>query len=491
MTASDDSIKPALDLPIDEAARQPARGITKPKVDLEGPDAALFDELWKTWDAKRPRNLIRSAYYDMRSMLKDFGISVPPRMRNTDIAVGWIGRGIHALADRSVLEGFVTPDDADDALGVDELMLDNDFAIEFPQATVSSAIHSCSFITVGLGDTESGEPKVLIRPRAADDSAATWDSRRRRLSGFMAIAESDKQGRPSVVDFYTAETIYTFTKVGARWVTESRPHGAGELPVSVLRYKPSLKRPLGRSRITRAAMYYTDAAVRTILRGEVSAEFYSAPEYWLFGANVQEFIGDDKWSAIMGRIKALDVEEGDDNPTLKRYEGSSPTPHTEQLRMFATLYAGEMGLSLSQLGIVQDNPASADAMYAAKEDLITDCRHANLVWGHGAVKAMQLAVRVRDDLTEVSPELKKLTAAFTDPAIVSPNAAADAFTKRAAAIPGFATSEVGLESAGLTRAQIDRFRAELRRNNVGSVVESLRNQPVDSAVDTPPASVTA
>lgn len=476
MTASDSEIQSLYGLDRDPAAATVARSRPAPKVELEGAELALFAELWKTWDAKRARNLIRSAYYDMHSMLKDFGISIPPRMRKTDVAVGWIGRGIHALADRSVLEGFVTLDASDDVFGVDELMIDNDFAVEFPQATVSSAIHACSFITIGVGDVESGEPAVLIRPRAADDSAATWDSRRRRISGFLSIVESDKNGVPKTIDFYTPDNIYTFTKVGTRWVTEKRPHGANEVPVSVLRYKPSLKRPMGRSRITRAAMYYTDAAVRTILRGEVSAEFYSAPEYWLFGANVQDFIGDDRWSAIMGRIKALDIEEGEDKPDLKRFEGSSPTPHTEQLRMFATLYAGEMGLSLSQLGIVQDNPASADAMYAAKEDLITDARHANLVWGRGAVKAMQLAIRVRDDLGELTPEMKKLSAQFTDPAIVSPSAAADAFAKRAAAIPGFASSEVGLESAGLTREQISRFQSELRRQQVGSVIETLRAQ---------------
>lgn len=494
MTTSDAEIVSTLDLPRDEGAAI-TRYRAVPKVDL-GADTDLFIECWKTWAAKRPRNVVRSAYYDMHSMLKDFGISIPPRMRRADIAVGWISRGVHALADRSVLEGFVTPsgpvtdDPTESPFDVDELMIDNDFAVEFPQATVSSAIHACSFITVGLGDVESGEPAVLIRPRAADDSAAVWDSRRRRIAGFIAIVETDRDGRPKMIDFYTPESVYTITKVGGRWAAEKRVHGAGEVPASVLRYKPSLKRPLGRSRITRASMYLTDAAVRTILRSEVSAEFYSADEYWLFGANVQEFIGDDKWTAIMGRIKALDIEEGEDPPELKRFKGSSPTPHTEQLRMFATLYAGEMGLSLSQLGIVQDNPSSADAMYAAKEDLIIDTRTANTVWGRGAVRAMQLAVRMRDDLDEMPDELKRLSAQFTDPAIVSPSAAADAFSKRAAAIEGFAQSEVGLESGGLTREQIIRFRAERRRESTGSVLAALREpqtpvEPTAPVVPTP------
>lgn len=484
MTASDAEIVGLYGLPRDEGAVQP-RFSSVPKVPVDDADSDLFAELWKTWVAKRPRNLIRNAYYDMHSMLKDFGISIPPRMRRADIAVGWISRGVHALTDRSVLEGFVSPDASEDPYELEGLLFENDFRVEFPQATVSSAVHSCSFLTVGLGDTAAGEPKVLIRPRAADDSAAVWDTRRRRLAGFLAIVDVDKQGRPRELDFYTPEKVYTLTKKPRLgWVADVRTHGAGEVPVSALRYKPSLKRPMGRSRITRAAMYYADASVRTILRSEVSAEFYSSTEYWLFGADVQSFIGDDKWSAIMGRIKALDVEEGDDMPQLQRFEGASPTPHTEQLRMFATLYAGEMGLSLSQLGIVQDNPASADAMYAAKEDLITDTRTANLVWGAGAVKAMQLAVRARDNLDAVPEDLRRLSAQFTDPAIVSPSAAADAFTKRAAVIDGFANSEVGLESAGLTREQITRFQQEMRRRSTGAVLDALRQPEAAEVAET-------
>lgn len=455
---------------------------SRPAVVLSGPDESLFNQLWQTWVKKRRRNLIRSVYYDTHNALKDFGISIPPRLRNVNVALGWIGKGVHALTDRSVLEGFVTPDSDDDPYGIDELMIANDFAIEFPQATVSSAVHACSFLTISSGDVAAGEAPVLVRPRAADMSAGLWDSRRRSVKGFLAIADADAYG-PSVVDMWTPEWVFTFSKTGGGWTRDARRNILGEVPVAVLPLKPELGRPFGHSRITRAGMYYVDAALRTILRSEVSSEFYSSVEYWLFGANVRSFIGDDKWSAVMGRVKALDVEEGDEMPDLHRFNGATPGPHIEQLRMWATLFAGEFGLSLSQLGIVQDNPNSAEAMYAAKEDLITDARSANRTWGRGAVKAMQLAIRLRDRLDVVPTQLTRLSAQFTDPAIVSPTAAADAFTKRAAVIPGFAESEVGLESAGLTREQILRFQAEQRRKGVGSVLESLRNPTPDPALD--------
>src|SRR5699024_5080378 len=106
---------------------------------------------------------------------------------------------------------------------------------------------------------------------------------------------------------------------------------------------------------------------------------------------------------------------------VKRFETGSPQPHAEHLRMWATLFAGDQGLSVSSLGVVQDNPSSAEAIYAAKEDLIIDARKFNKSLGNGAAKALRLAVRLRDG--SEPDELRRLSAMFTDPSMTSPTAA--------------------------------------------------------------------
>lgn len=453
--------------------------MTTPTVDLRGDEQRLLLDLVEVWHRKRERNLLRTVYYEGKNALEDFGIAVPPKMSQIDVTLGWIAKGVHALVDRSVFEGFVTAADDEDPYGIAEIAAGNQFAVEFPMAQTSSAVHASSFITVSRGSVADREPEILFATRSADLSAAIWDRRRRRLKGFLSVTDYDEQSRmPSQMVLYTPERYVTLTRTDRGWVSDAATHGLGEVPVAVLPLNPELNRPFGHSRISRPAMYHTDAALRVLLRAEVSGEFYSAIEYWLFGADVEKFVGGDKWSAVMGRIKALDVEEGDEVPTLHRFQGASPEPHIAQLRMHATLFAGDQGLSLSQLGIVQDNPASADAMYAAKEDLITLTRKANRTWGAGAVKAMQLAVRLRDGLDEVPAELRTMSAQFTDPAIVSPSAAADAFQKRASMIEGYASSEVGLRAAGLSPEEISQFRAEMRRRGTGSVLDALREAPV-------------
>lgn len=449
-----------------------------PTISLDVSDANLLGELMRVWESKRARNLLRTTYYEGKNALKDFGISIPPQLRQAETAMQWVAKGVNALTDRSQFDDFVSPNGSEDPFDLASVIADNQFMVEFPQAKVSSAIHACSFLTVSQGDTQSGEPDVLVLARAAEDSAALWDRRRRAIKGFLSVLETDETGQATSLVMYTPEKVVTLEKRAHQWSVDVVANPLGEVTVAPVVYKPELKRPFGHSRITRAAMYYTDAALRTILRAEASSELYAAPSYWLFGQDVTKLAGNDKWSAVMGRIKALDIEDGEDKPDIHRFEGASPQPHAEQLRMWATLFAGDQGLSVSSLGVVQDNPSSADAIYAAKEDLIIDCRNANGTWGQGAVKAMQLAVRLRDGLDVVPDELRRLYANFTDPAIVSPSAAADAFTKRASAIPGFAETEVGLESAGLTREQIIRFQQEKRRAGVGSLIEQLRSRPV-------------
>lgn len=453
-------------------------------VDL-GSDTGLLRDLVKVFEDHRSRNVVRSSYYDGEQTLKDFGISLPPQMRSIGAALGWAAKGVHAVTDRSRFEGFVSASGGEDPLGLEQVLSDNRFLVEFPAAKISSAVHGCSFLSVTEGDVQSGEPAVLVIPRSADQSAAIWDPRKRALKGFMSVVDSDESGIATEIVMYTPEAVRTITKTSRGWSVDVRVNPLGVVPVAPLVHKFELRRPLGHSRLTRASMYYGDAALRTIVRAEVSAEFYSAPEYYLFGADVQAFVGDDKWSAVMGRIKALDVEDGDDKPDLHRFSGASPQPHTDQLRMWAQLFADDQDLEVKFAD--SSNPSSADAIFAAKETLITTTKDANSLWGFGAVGAAHMAVMLRDGLTQPTDEMRSLRSQFTDPAIVSPSARADAFTKLSSSIPGFGESEVGLQYAGLSREQIVQFRAERRRAQASSLVEALRTTP--DSVDAPLSAV--
>lgn len=437
---------------------------------LSQDDAELFVRLVNVWNARRKSNLTRSVYYDGEAALQDFGISLPPQMRSVAAALGWVGKGVRAVTDRSRFEGVVSADGSVDPFDLDRVITDNQFRSEYAQAKVSSAVHGCAFLTVTLD--ENGQP--LIHPVGAEAGAGIWDTRRRTLSAFLEVAAVDENSLPTTLVMYTPEKAVTIQRVENRPVVSSVVRNPlGVVTAVPLPYAPELRRPLGHSRISRAAMYYSDAALRAIVRAEVSSEFYSAPEYWLFGADVKAFVGTDKWTAVMGRVKAMDTESNDkaDVPTLHRFTGASPQPHTDQLRMWANLFADDQDLEVKFAD--SSNPSSADAIFAAKESLITATKDANEVWDGYAARALRMAVMLRDGSTEMTDELRRMTIRSTDPAIVSPSARADAFSKLASSIDGFGASEVGMEYAGLAREQIVRFQAERQRAGASSRIEQL------------------
>src|SRR5690606_18668730 len=106
-----------------------------PNVGLSGSEHDLFVKLFNTWQQKRRRNLLRTVYYEGKNALKDFGISVPPQMQSAFTPLQEIAKGVHAMTDRSVFEGFVSPSGSDDPFGLDEILDENDFVSEFDMAT--------------------------------------------------------------------------------------------------------------------------------------------------------------------------------------------------------------------------------------------------------------------------------------------------------------------------------------------------------------------
>ncbi|MGW9021274.1 hypothetical protein ACWGOE_07320 [Leucobacter chromiiresistens] len=440
-----------------------------PRLDL-GADTNLLRELIKVYNDRRPMNVRRSVYADGEAPLRDFGISIPPEMANIRAALGWVGNGLRAVTDRSEFEDFVMMDGSSgDPFELASLLDTNHFHQEFQASKVSSAMHGCSFTTISHGDVQSGEPEVQIIARAAEDSAALWDRRRRGLRGFLSVVET-KDGRPIAMVMYTPETVYDISRKAGRWQALAIPNPLGEVSVAANVYGYELRRPLGHSRITRSAMYYSDAALRTIVRSEVSAELYASVQMYLFGPDVVDMVGNDRWAATMGRINAMDFDRKDEYPELHRFNGASPTPHVEHLRMLATMFAEDQALDVKFADT--SNPASADAIFAAKESLITTTRQANRTWGYGAQKAARLAIRLRDGFGSEEPaELLKLRTVFTDPAIVSPSARAAAFTQLSGQIDGFATTTVGLQYAGLSQEQIVRLQSERARAQAPGVLD--------------------
>lgn len=459
--------------------------------------------------AKAPRNLLRSAYYDGRNAVRDLGIAMPPNFRRIAVVLGWSAKAVDILNRRCNLEGFVVPGGNVDDFGLPELWRDNYLDTEAPQAGVSSLIHSTAFLIATLGDEEAGEPKALVTAKDALTGTGEWDRRKRCLKSFLSIIEADLEGKPTLMVMYLPNLNVRMTLDGS-WKVERRDHTFG-VPVESLVYRPRLGRPFGGSRISRAVMSLHDSALRTVIRSEVSAELYSVPQRVLLGADESAFKNPDgtvktAWQAILGRVWAIPDDEESANPRadIKEFQSASQEPHISQLRAWAQLFAGETSIPITSLGISTDaNPASAEAYYASREDLIMEAEGTtddwSPAWSRTAIRGLQMLNGWDDD--SIPPEVMDLRPKWRSPATPSRAAAADAAAKTLDKFPWLADTELGLELYGFDQAFIDRAMAEKRRaggsaalraitqaaQNGRMVVSGGDNQPVPVGSSTPRA----
>jgi hypothetical protein len=461
---------------------------------LDHSDQNEFDLLFDQWSQKLNRNRLRSIYYDTKNPLKDLGISIPPQLTQIETALGWPAKGVNALARRCNFDGYVVPEGGADPFGLAQILLENSMDTLIPQGITSSMIHSTAFMATTRGDVQSGEPDVLVTMRSALSGTGIWDARRRGMRSFLSVVDSDANGLPTQFVMYRPGRVLSIIRDGSKSRVFEQRNPMARIPVEPLVYQPELERPFGHARISRTVMSLTDQAIRAMLRAEVSAEFYSSPQRYLLGADESAFQDASgatvsKWKAVMGRFLAIGVEEGEATPTIGQFPQMSMEPHLAHLRQIAQNFAADQNLPISSLGIVQDNPASAEAIYAAKEELVVEAEGANRSYGAALVRSALSAVMLRDNLQQPTSEMYQLKAKFRDPATPSKSSAADAVMKQVQTFPWMSDSDVPLEQIGYDETTIARLAVDRRKGQAASRLSGLvaAAQSVRAAAPAAPA----
>lgn len=336
-------------------------------------------------NTKQNRVRLRYRYYEMKNAVKDFGISTPPDLRSFFNALGWCGIAVDSLADRLVFREF-----KDDNFDLNEIYQMNNSDILISSANTSALIASCSFISIS--EDEDGFPRMEVIE--ADNATGVLDHITNMLTEGYAVLERDDNDKPIREAYYTREYTAYYEKGELVDVRDNPAPYALLVPII---NRPDAKRPFGHSRISRSCMSMIQSVIRTIKRSEIAAEFYAFPQKYILGLSDADSEDMDKWRATMSSILDIGRDEDGELPQVGQFSQQAMTPHVEQLRMFASIFAGETGLTLDDLGIVSDNPSSAEAIKATHENLRLKARKAQRDFGIGFINAGFLAACVRDN----------------------------------------------------------------------------------------------
>lgn len=334
---------------------------------------------------KRLRIIQRYKHYEMKHYAQDLHISTPDtsELKMWMSVLGWCSKAVDSIADRLVFRGF-----SNDVFDMNDIFRANNQDILVDSAILGALISSCDFIYITADET--GFPQM----RVIDGLHATGiiDPITFMLKEGYAVLEHDDYDQPiTEAHFIKGQTIVF---QNGRIVSASANDAPYPLLVPMIN-RPDAIRPFGHSRISRACMDIVDGAVRTMKRSEISAEFYSYPQKYILGMS-EDAEQMNKWKASMSTMLRIDKDEDGDHPVVGQFQQQSMTPHVDQLRMFAGLFAGETGLTLDDLGFPSQNPSSSEAIKASHETLRLTARKAQRTFGTGILNAGYLAACVRD-----------------------------------------------------------------------------------------------
>lgn len=408
---------------------------------------ALID-VYERVNGPNGRNAERRSYFEGHVQPKDIGVSTVPEDVREQIreACDWPRLVVEAVSERSRFEGFEFEDGGFDP-SLAEACRDNAIAANYTRFLPSELVHGCMAVTVGKG----ADGRARVRYHSAENCAMIWDMWADRLDCGLVVADmrrtkwSPNRAVPVQVNMHEPGLVTVFKAVDAvNWTAETRKTPMERPMMEAFRFEADGDNPLGQSRISGAVMAYTNDVLRTLQDMAVSAAFYAAPQKWMVGLNDATFKKlannpDAKWDTSIGAMLIAALNDEGEPPKLGQFSAASPQPYIDQLRAYAMLASGAARVPADVMGVIHDNPSSAEAIEAARESVCTKAANLNASNGESLrnVALMAMAVEEGKPIGGLSDYQKTVRARFAPTRFYSLAESTDAATKLAQVVPEF------------------------------------------------------
>lgn len=380
---------------------------------------------------KQYRVQTRYRYYEMKECHTPRNLMVPDQLKNKfSIKLGWCTKAVDSLADRLQFRGF-----KNDNLDLTSIYQMNNFDVLADSAILGALITSCDFIYISMD--KNGYPRMQV----IDGYNATgiMDEITGMLEEGYAVLDRDKNDQ-IISEAYFGKGYTDFYIKGQE---PYRIENICSYPLLVpIVYRPDAKRPFGHSRISRACMKYQNNVADTLLNMAICSETNAFVQKYIAGSDPDmEFDSSRAWMSSFLNISA---NEDGTKPDLGQFQQASLAPYIDEIETQASLFAGEVGLTLDDLGFSKSNPASVDAIRASHENLRLTARKAQRQFGIGFLNAGYLAACLRDDFDynrEVLYETKPIWEPVFEPDANAIGMIGDAAVKVNSAVPGYFNAE--------------------------------------------------
>ncbi|QXN73851.1 portal protein [Mycobacterium phage Eaglepride] len=437
-------------------------------------------------------------YYESVRRPDAVGIAVPPEMRKLLAHVGYPRLYVNALADRLKVEGFRLADaeEADSQLW--DWWQANDLDVESTLGHVDSLVHGRSYVTVSAPDPTIEDPLVdpsvpIIRVEPPTNLYANIDPRTRRVTEALR-AIYDAEGSEIIsATLYLPDQTVLYDKVEGQWAaTNTINHGMGLVPVVPIPNRNRLSDLYGTSEITPELRSVTDAAARTLMLMQSTAELMGVPLRLLFGIKRSEIgLPDDPdepvsprqaFEAYYARILGFEDEQG----KAYQFDAAELRNFVDALDALDKKAAAYTGLPPQYLSFSSDNPASAEAIRSSESRLVMNAERKARVFGGAWEQVMRVAWKVMNPGGTIPPNMFRMESIWADPATPTYAAKADAATKLYNQGMGLIPKEQGRIDMGYSEAARRQMRKWDEQENpvagaLARVVNPGRPTPAEDA----------
>lgn len=245
------------------------------------------------------------------------------------------------------------------------------------------------------------------------------------------------------------------------WVqfsTEDNPLGI--VPVVPIVNRPRTMHPDGESELS-DVFPLADAVNKLCTDLLVSAEYSAMPRRWItglfpMGSGTQQQTDDmaekmrNQWETARGSKIWIAPSE---QTKMGQFPEAQLDGFVNAIRLFSMQVAAIAGLPPHYLGLVSDNPASADAIRSAEASLVFKAMRRQTIWGQAWADVLRIAVQVRDGVAPV--DLDDLEIVWENPETRTPGQMADYALKLIQG--GIVDRATVLEDLGYTPSKIERI----------------------------------
>lgn len=389
------------------------------------------------------------AYYEGRRRLDAIGVSLPPNVRVLEMPVRWPKLTVDVLVRSLVLEGF-TMAGGEVPPQLHQILQANNFDSLLTLTLTEALVTGRAWVVAG-GSVIPGSNIPRLSAHRGRDIVVTRD-----IFGTITEAvQTYTRGGVEQKAVYTPGHLAVFAvQDGEDRLIEEHDYSSTYPGVPIVEVVNRTRIGGGGASEIEDIIELCDAASRSLTNLQVAQELLAMPTRYLFGDGVaDQFTGDGRSHAV-ARLEAHfgHLLVGPSGSQAGSIPGADLQQIINSFKLYAAQVSAMTGIPASMMGVSADsNPASAEAMRAAKDGLISRAELKQHLFGDAVEEIARMVLQMAGVKVE---GLETLEARWRDPAVASISSR-NALMLQAQA-QGVITSQTAREFLGLSPEQAKR-----------------------------------